>query len=233
MTLRTNAPKFCSGREGGKKMQNFNRNCFWLFPQRKKRVSQKSGWLMENQRRSGNLEPFIPASNWLHFSGGFKRRSIWLYQNAPSWQPHWALRKHRWVHLMLLNINSLTSTDAWIVLKTEKISYQCYICVWYRSRSGSKTAAPSSKSCGKVEKSLQSSTSLPANLLRARLLQPLPGTFHRLKEWTLSARVYLRAPAPPTRLRLRRFWLTTPGTRARTLRRISSLLWSSTTTTRS
>ena len=52
---------------------------------------------MENQRRSGSHEPFTPASNWLHFNGGFKRRSIWLYQNGPSWQPRWALRKHRWV----------------------------------------------------------------------------------------------------------------------------------------
>ena len=70
-----------------------------FFPQRKNSESQKSGWLMENQRRSGNLEPFIPASNWLHFNGGFKRRSIWLYQSGPSWQHRWALRKHRWVHL--------------------------------------------------------------------------------------------------------------------------------------
>lgn len=73
--------------------------CVWMFLQRKRRASQRSGWLMENQRRSGNLEPFIPASNWLHFNGGFKRPSIWLYQNGPSWQPLWALRKHRWVHL--------------------------------------------------------------------------------------------------------------------------------------
>lgn len=75
-----------------------NVKCIWMFLQRKKRASQKSVWLMENQRRSGNLEPFIPASNWLHFNGGFKRPSIWLYQNGPSWQPRWALRKHRWVH---------------------------------------------------------------------------------------------------------------------------------------
>lgn len=188
---------------------------------------------MENQRRSGNLEPFIPASNWLHFSGGFKRRSIWRYQNGPSWQPHWALRKHRWVHPRLLsNIIFLTCNWRMKKIKTEEISYQFYICVSFRSRSGSKTAAPSSRSCGKVEKSPPSSTLLPANLLRARLRQPPPGTFHRLKEWTLSARVYLRAPALPTRARLRRFWQTTPGTQPRTLRRICSLLWSSTTTTR-
>lgn len=149
---------------------------------------------MENQRRSGNLEPFIPAFNWLHFNGGFKRRSIWLYQNGPSWQPHWALLKHR-------------------------------------SKSGSKTAAPSSKSCGKVEKSPQSNMLLPVNLPPARLRQLLPGTFHRLKESTVSTPVYLRAAALPTRLRLHRFWQTTPGTQLRTLRRICSLLWSSTTTT--
>lgn len=87
-----------------------NADCIWMFPQRKKRASQKSGWWMENQRRSGNLEPFIPASNWLHFNGGFKRRSIWLYQNGPSWQPRWALRKHRWVHLRHGLIRSPIST---------------------------------------------------------------------------------------------------------------------------
>lgn len=77
--------------------------------QRKKRASQKSGWLMENQRKSENLEPFIPASNWLHFNGGFKRRSIWLCQNGPSWRRRSALRKHRWAHLrpgsMLSNVH--------------------------------------------------------------------------------------------------------------------------------
>lgn len=52
---------------------------------------------MENQRRSGNLEPFIPASNWRLFSGGFKRRSIWRCRSGPSWPPPWASRKHRWV----------------------------------------------------------------------------------------------------------------------------------------
>lgn len=67
--------------------------------QRRKRASQKSGWLMENQRKWGNLEPFIPASNWLRSSGGFKRRSIWLCPSGPSWQLLWALRKHRWVRL--------------------------------------------------------------------------------------------------------------------------------------
>lgn len=54
---------------------------------------------MENQRKSENLEPFIPASNWLHFNGGFKRRSIWLCRNGPNWRRRSALRKHRWAHL--------------------------------------------------------------------------------------------------------------------------------------
>lgn len=68
-----------------------------VFLQRKKRASQRSEWLMENQRKWGNLEPFIPASSWLHSRGGFKRRSIWLCRSGPSWQLLWALRKHRWV----------------------------------------------------------------------------------------------------------------------------------------
>lgn len=54
---------------------------------------------MENQRKLGNLEPFIPVSNWLHSSGGFKRRSIWLCRSGPSWRRLWALRKRRWVRL--------------------------------------------------------------------------------------------------------------------------------------
>lgn len=100
-----------------------------------------------------------------------------------------------------------------------------------RLKSGSKTAAPSSRSCGKVEKSPQNNMLLPVNLPRARLHQLPPGTFHRLKEWTMSALVYLRAAALQTRLRLRRFWQTTPGTQLRTLPRICSLLWFSITTT--
>lgn len=109
--------------------------------------------------------------------------------------------------------------------------YFAFIRVFVRSKSGSKTAAPSSKSCGKVEKSPQSNMLLPVNLPPARLRQLLHGTFHRLKESTVSTPVYLRAAALPTRLRLHRFWQTTPGTQLRTLRRICSLLWSSTTTT--
>lgn len=62
----------------------------FFFLQKKKRASQKSEWLMESQRRSGNLEPFIPVSSWLHFSVGFRKHSIWLYRSGPSWQRPWA-----------------------------------------------------------------------------------------------------------------------------------------------
>lgn len=222
---------------------NLHANCIWMFLQRKKRASQKSGWLMENQRRSGNLEPFIPASNWLHFSGGFKRRSIWLYQNGPSWQLHWALRKHRWVHLRhrtmyavkyplnVLYENKLKLSNGDWSRNILVNQFYAYICHSLRSKSGSKTAAPSSRSCGKVEKSPQINMLRPVNHPPARLHQLLPGTFHRLKEWTVSTPVYLRAAALPTRLRLHRFWQTTPGTQPRTLRRICRLLCSSTTTT--
>lgn len=76
----------------------------WFAVQRKRRASQRSGWWMENQRKSENLEPFIPASNWRRFSGGFRRRSIWRCPSGPSWRRHSAWRKHRWArqrHLFL------------------------------------------------------------------------------------------------------------------------------------
>lgn len=110
--------------------------------------------------------------------------------------------------------------------------HQFHAChLFLRSKSGSKTGAPNSRSCGKVEKSSQSNMLLQANLPPARLRQLPHGTFHRLKGWTASTPVYLRAAAPPTRPRLHPFWQTTPGTPPRTLRCICSHLWSSTTTT--
>lgn len=100
-----------------------------------------------------------------------------------------------------------------------------------RSKSGFRTAAPSSRSCGKVEKFPRNSMLLRASHHPAHLRQPLPGTFHRLREWIARTPLYLRAAALPSPLRRRRFWPTTPGTRPRTLRRICSR-WSSITTTR-
>lgn len=128
-------------------------------------------------------------------------------------------------------ISILCLIRIYIFKKVSSDQFYVYICFFFRSKSGSKTVAPSSRSCGKVEKSPRSNMLLPVNLPPARPRQLLPGTFHKLKEWTVSTPLYLRAAALPTRLRLRRFWQTTPGTQPRTLARICSLLWSSTTTT--
>lgn len=51
-----------------------------------------------------------------------------------------------------------------------------------RSKSGFRTAAPSSRSCGKVEKFPRNSMLLRASHHPAHLRQLLPGTFHRLRE---------------------------------------------------
>lgn len=98
----------------------------------------------------------------------------------------------------------------------------------HRWKSGSRTGAPSSRSCGKTAKSPPSTTSPPASRPRARP-RLTRGTFHRLKAWVAPR--YLRtAAAPPTaaaaaaaRLHppppLRRpllFWPTTRGTPTRT-----------------
>lgn len=196
-----------------------------VFLQRKKRASQRSEWLMENQRKWGNLEPFIPASNWLHSSGGFKRRSIWLCRSGPSWQLLWALRKHRWVRLQFKY--SLSEEYEFGVSRKP---FHVIVCVCFRSRFGFRTGVPSSRSCGKMEKFPPSNMLLQVSRPPALLLQLLPGIFHKLREWTVSTPLYLRAAVPPTRLRLRRFWPITPGTRPRTLRRICSLWFSITTT---
>lgn len=201
-----------------------------IFLQRKRRASQKSEWLMENQRKSGNLEPFIPASNWLHFNGGFKRRSIWLCRNGPSWQLLWALRKHRWVHLNQPSIYSFSEECEITALGDSREKFHMIMCIYFRSRFGFKTAAPSSRSCGKMEKFPPSNMLLRVSRPPALLLQLLPGIFHKLRECTASTPLYLRAAVPQTRLRLRRFWQITPGTRPRTLRRICSLWFSITTT---
>lgn len=109
------------------------------------------------------------------------------------------------------------------------INYACNN-LSFRSKSGFKTAVPSSRSCGKMEKSPQSNMLRPVNLPPALLRQLLPGIFHRLREWTVSTLLYLRAAVLPSRLRPRRFWQTTPGTQPRTLRRSCSLWFSITTT---
>lgn len=185
---------------------------------------------MENQRKLGSLEPFIPASNWLHFNGGFKRRSIWLCRNGLSWQLLWALRKHRWVHLIRPSKYPLFEEYAITGLGDLRKNFHMVLCVYFRSRFGFKTAAPSSRSCGKMEKFPPSNMLLQVSRPPALLLQLLPGIFHKLREWTVSTPLYLRAAVPQTRLRLRRFWQITPGTRPRTLRRICSLWFSITTT---
>lgn len=108
--------------------------------------------------------------------------------------------------------------------------FHVIVCMYFRSRFGFKTGAPSSRSCGKMEKFPPSNMLLQVSRPPALLLQLLPGIFHKLREWTVSTPLYLRAAVPPTRLRLRRFWPITPGTRPRTLRRICSLWFSITTT---
>lgn len=88
-----------------------------------------------------------------------------------------------------------------------------------RSKSGSRTADPSSRRCGKAARSPQSSTlepALPHHVPPRRSRRQHPGTSARRSGWRAAARVAeaaaRAAPAPARAAPPRLFWETTRGT---------------------